>query len=271
VEDASAGAGAHLANGVLMPAPAEPVPAELLPAEPVPAEPVPAEPVPAEPLPAEPLPAEPLPAVPRELPDDEWFSALQSSGAAHAAAVERLYALLLLACRSETRRRAGRTGLSPADVDDLAQQAAADATLAVLGKLDTFRAESRFTPWVNAFAVFEVSAVIGRHLRRTVGARLDEAAWEFLPDRWGAGPAEQAHARELAALLRRVVDEQLTPRQPAIFTAIVVEGTPLDVLAAELRTSRNAIYKTVFDARRKIRDTFAANGYLESGAGRRST
>ena len=251
VEDASVGAGAHLADGVRVPAPAEPVPAE--------------------PVPAEPVPAEPVPAMSRESPDDEWFSALHSSGAAHAAAVERLYALLLRACRSETRRRAGRTGLTPADVDDLAQQAAADATVAVLGKLDTFRAESRFTTWVYAFAVFEVSAVIGRHLRRTVGVRLDEAAWESLPDRWGAGPAEQAHARELAALLRRVVDEQLTPRQRAIFIAIVVEGTPLDVLAAELGTNRNAIYKTVFDARRKIRDTFVANGYLESGAGRRST
>ncbi len=213
----------------------------------------------------------PAPAAGQASTDDEWRRDLQASGAARVAAVDRLYGLLLRACRSETNRRAARAWLTPGDVDDLAQQAAADATVAVLAKLDTFRAESRFTTWVYAFAVFEVSAVVGRHLRRTAGVRLDDSAWESLPDRWSAGPAEQAHARELAALLRRVVEEQLTPRQRTIFTAIVVEGVPLDALVAELGTNRNAIYKTVFDARRKIRDVFVANGYLGPDAGRRGS
>ncbi len=194
--------------------------------------------------------------------DDEWLAALRSPAGDHDAATADLFALLHRAARSELRRRAARTGLGAADVDDLAQQAAADATVAVLAKLDTFRGQSRFTTWAYAFAVFEVSAAVARHLRATRGVRLDVADWEALPDRWGAGPADEVQARDLLALLRRTVEEQLTPRQQQVFVAIAVDGVALDVLAAELGANRNAIYKTMFDARRKIRDVFAANGYM---------
>jgi RNA polymerase sigma-70 factor (ECF subfamily) len=43
----------------------------------------------------------------------------------------------------------------------------------------------------------------------------------------------------------------------------VVDGVPLDALAARLSLERNAIYKVIFDARRKIRRALVANGYLE--------
>ena len=63
--------------------------------------------------------------------------------------------------------------------------------------------------------------------------------------------------------MRRVVDDELTAHQRRVFEAIVVDGTPLDALAAELGLRRNAIYKVIFDARRKIRRALVANGYLE--------
>jgi RNA polymerase sigma-70 factor (ECF subfamily) len=199
--------------------------------------------------------------------DDEWLPALRSAGRERDAATVDLYGLLHRAARSELRRRAARTGLVAGEVDDLARQAAADATVAVLAKLDTFRAQSRFTTWAYAFAVFEVSAAVAGHLRATRGVRLDVADWEALPDRWGAGPGDEVHARDLLALLRRTVEEQLTPRQRQVFVAIAVEGVPLDVLAVELASNRNAIYKTMFDARRKIRDVLAAHGYIGESRG----
>lgn len=200
--------------------------------------------------------------------DEAWPAALRSAGHEREDAIADLHALLHRAAQAELRRRAGRVGLAPADIDDLAQQAAADATVAVLAKLDTFRRESRFTTWAYAFAVFEVSAAIGRHLRRSPGLRLDAAEWDALPDRWGADPADYLHAHELVRLLRRTVEEQLTPRQRRIFLAIAVDGVPLDALAAELGSSRNTIYKTMFDARRKIRAAFVANGYMQPDGGR---
>ena len=66
------------------------------------------------------------------------------------------------------------------------------------------------------------------------------------------------------------MDEQLTPRQRRVFVALVLNGVPLDALADELGTTRNALYKTMFDARRKLRAALVANGYLDDDTPRSS-
>jgi RNA polymerase sigma-70 factor (ECF subfamily) len=91
---------------------------------------------------------------------------------------------------------------------------------------------------------------------------LDAGNWDRLPDRFGFDPARQAEWRDLLAALRRAVDAELTPRQREVFVAIVLNDVPLDALVAELGSNRNAIYKMLFDARRKLRTALAANGYL---------
>jgi RNA polymerase sigma-70 factor (ECF subfamily) len=198
-----------------------------------------------------------------------WLQNLTTAGPVREDAEQRLHALLLRACRAELGRRAPRAGLTGPDVDDLAHQAATDATLAVLAKLDCFRGESRFTTWAYAFAVFEVSTVLGLHWRRGhERVEVSEQQWAALPERFAAGPEEIAQARELVRLVRRAVDEELTPRQRALFLAVVVEGVPLDALVDELGTTRGAVYKTVFDARRKIRQFLDANGYPVPKGGR---
>lgn len=198
-----------------------------------------------------------------------WVADLTAGGGRREDAVRRLYALMLRACRAELGRRAPRAGLAGAEVDDLAVQAAGDATLAVLGRVDRFRGESRFTTWAYAFAVFEVSAVLGRRWRATrERVEVTPQVWEALPERLGAGPEQVAQGRELVALLRTAVERELTPRQRDLFVAVVVEGVPLDALVAELGTTRGAVYKTVFDARRKIRQFLVTNGYLDPKGGR---
>ena len=168
-----------------------------------------------------------------------WVADLGAEGARREDAVQRLHALLLRACRAELGRRAPRAGLTGPDVDDLALQAAADATLAVLGKLERFRGESRFTTWAYAFAVFEVSTVLGRRWRRThERVEITPELWDTMPDRLGAGPEEVVQARELVRLLRTAVERELTPRQRALFLAVVVENVPLDALVDELGTTR---------------------------------
>jgi RNA polymerase sigma-70 factor (ECF subfamily) len=64
-------------------------------------------------------------------------------------------------------------------------------------------------------------------------------------------------------VVRRVVDHEMTSHQRRVFVAIVVDEIPLDALAAELGLRRNAVYKVIFDARRKIREALVANGYLQ--------
>jgi RNA polymerase sigma-70 factor, ECF subfamily len=192
----------------------------------------------------------------------EWLRVLGDTGRQREAALARLHELLVRIARGEVRRRGPRLRISGPELDDLAYQAAADALMAITAKVGQFRGESRFTTWAYKIVIFEVSAKVGRHFWRNPGVPLDAEDWDRLPDRFGFDPARQAEWRDLLAALRRAVDEQLTPRQRAVFVAIVLGGVPLDALVAELDSNRNAIYKTLFDARRKLRAALAANGYI---------
>ncbi len=120
-------------------------------------------------------------------------------------------------------------------------------------KIGEFRGESRFTTWACKFVIFEVSGKIGRHFWRHPAVPLEAGDWDRLPDRFGLDPARESEWRDLARALRRAVEEELTEHQRRVFTAIVVDGVPLDALVAKLGSSRNALYKTRFDARRKLR------------------
>jgi RNA polymerase sigma-70 factor, ECF subfamily len=137
-------------------------------------------------------------------------------------------------------------------------------------KLSTFRGESRFTTWAYRFVILEVSAKVGRHFWRQPGVRVDSEQWDQLPDRFGVDPAHLPESNELAAEVRRAVDEDLTDWQRQVFVAIVVREIPLDALVVELASTRGAIYKTLFDARRKLRAVLAANGYLTDDPPRHS-
>jgi len=197
----------------------------------------------------------------------QWLRALQASAPDRDLALARLHALLLRVARSELRRREGRHPITGPDLDDLAHQAADDALVAVTAKLGQFRGESRFTTWAYKFAVLEVSAKLGRHFWQRPAASLETDQWERLPDRLSMRPDQLAEQADLLAALRQAVEEQLTDRQRRVFTAIVVNGIPLDALVVQLGSSRNVIYKTMFDARRKLRAALVANGYLAVPAG----
>ncbi len=107
-----------------------------------------------------------------------------------------------------------------------------------------------------------MSGKIGRHFWQNPPVPLDAEDWDKLPDRFGFDPAHQAEWQDLLAALRRAIDTELSPRQRQVFLAIVVNAVPLDALAIELSSNRNAIYKTMFDARRRLRAALAANGYM---------
>ena len=194
----------------------------------------------------------------------EWTRTLESTGLVREQALARLHELLLRIARGELRRRGGQHPISGPELDDLAHQAAADALLAITGKLSGFRGESRFTTWAYRFVILEVSTKLGRHFWQKPTVALDAEDWDRLPDRFGMDPAEQAQWQGLVDALRRAVDEDLTERQRQVFVAIVLQGVPLDALVVQLGSNRNAIYKTLFDARRKLRAALAANGYLST-------
>jgi RNA polymerase sigma-70 factor (ECF subfamily) len=193
----------------------------------------------------------------------EWLLALTGGSPQRDAAVGRLHEQLLRVARTEVARRGPRVAIAGPELEDLAYQAAADALVAITGKVEQFRGESRFTTWAYKFVIFQVSAKLGQHFWRHPAVPMDAEDWDRLPDRFGFDPAHQAEWRDMLAALRRAVATELTPRQREVFVAIVLNEVPLDTLVAELGSNRNAIYKMLFDARRKLRAALTADGYLE--------
>jgi RNA polymerase sigma-70 factor, ECF subfamily len=170
---------------------------------------------------------------------------------------------LLRVARAESgRRRAGLPDRALEEVDDLCVQAANDALLGILRKLPEFRGAARFTTWACKFVIFEISTRLRRHAWRQRRVESDEAVWETIPD--GARPALAAiQDAELMAALHRAIGEELTEHQRAIFRAAAIDDVPIDVLAERLGSSRGAIYKTLHDARGKLRQALIAAGHGE--------
>ena len=195
------------------------------------------------------------------------MGSLSATGPVRDQALSSLHAVLLRIARAEVQRRRGALRLDGPELDDIAHQAAADAMMAITSKLGDFRGESRFTTWAYRFVVLEVSSKMGRHFWQNPPVSLDAEDWDRLPDRFGHDPQHEAQSRELVDSVKRAVDEVLTPHQRRVFVAVVLQGVPLDALALELGSSRNALYKTMFDARRRLRAELVAGGLLVEQTG----
>ena len=181
-----------------------------------------------------------------------WIAALTAPGAERDEALARLHALLVRAARFQLSRRASGLQLRGESIGDLATEAADDALVALLAHLDDFRGASRFVTWACKFAIVNVSATLRRRLWKERerpfdhGDRIDVAVA-------GTNTDEERESLELWELVRRAVAEVLTERQRVVLLAVVFDGVPIDVVADRLETTRGAIYKTLHDARHKLR------------------
>jgi RNA polymerase sigma-70 factor (ECF subfamily) len=160
-------------------------------------------------------------------------------------AMAELHALLLRAARFELHRR---RQLPYAEAEDLAAQAANDAMVALLAKLDTFRGQSRFTTWAYKFALLEAGVKARRRAWQDREVPLDEA-----PAATGPSAHERVEEAELLRAVRDAMRTRLTDHQREVFTALALNGVPIDVLAERLGSNRGALYKTLHDARKKLR------------------
>ena len=195
-----------------------------------------------------------------------WVEQLHTDHPRHDGAVAKLHDVLQRAALHELRRRRWQLGsLAGPELDDLAQQCADDAMINILARIDDFQGLSRFTTWAYKFVVFEVSSKLARHAWRHHPPSAGDLTWDHLPDTLAPKPGEQAERREQLAALTTAIAEDLTPRQREVFVAIALNDVPIDVLALELRSNRNAIYKNLFDARRRLRASLAAAGHPVEG------
>jgi RNA polymerase sigma-70 factor, ECF subfamily len=200
---------------------------------------------------------------PRSLLDDEsraWLSDLRTEGRTKDEAVTRLHALLLRAARFEcARRRPAHPHLRGNDLDDIANQAADDALVSVLARLDDFRGASRFTTWVYKFALLEAAVKLRKRSWQGREVPLEPETWSLFTSA-GMHPDEEVEQSELLTTLQQAIAKVLTPHQRRVLVALALNRVPIDVLAERLGTNRGALYKTLHDARRKLRQHLDAQG-----------
>jgi RNA polymerase sigma factor (sigma-70 family) len=189
--------------------------------------------------------------------NEAWLCELRARGPEGEAARRDLRALLVAGLGRALGARAD------AQVEDFAQE----ALLRVLGQLDAFRGDSRFTTWALSVAV----RVAYSEMRR---ARWKDASFEALvasdegaeagPE--GAHDAERslARARALAALESAL--ERLTERQRTVIAA-EMRGLPQDEIGRRLGINRNAVYKLGHDARRALLRALVADGFNAEDVG----
>ena len=188
---------------------------------------------------------------------DAWTSALRAEGPERERAVAELHALLLRAARFEVgRRRAALSHVRGEELDDIAMQAADDALVAVLAKLDDFRGASRFTTWAYKFALLEAGVKLRRRAWQGREVVLEPESWPLFADRRppaGGGWSK----RSCSTRSSEAIEDALTPHQRQVFVALALNEVPIDVLAERLDSNRGALYKTLHDARRKLRRELA--------------
>lgn len=197
----------------------------------------------------------------------EWLSALKSSGAEQADAITELRAYVLRAALYSLRRSRGNLGrLASTEVNQLAEDCAQDALLAILQHLDDFRGDSRFMTWAYSFAVNTALVAARREGWKSVpldkvmdSPHLDE--WTAEVGRTPADPQRLALQTETLAVIREAIDHHLSARQRQVVKAIFFEGVPLDEIVRHWGSNRNAVYKLLHDARRKLKTHLEERGF----------
>lgn len=195
-----------------------------------------------------------------ERTNQEWLTELGSRGPRREDALDDLRSLLARGLRYAL---ADRSSVTEADLEDFAQ----DALLKILAGLDSFRGESRFTTWAHKIAVNVAFTELRRRRWQNVSLQDLIAQYEeegdfapaVLTD--SAPTPEQRTTRQMMLeMVQRLVNEELTDRQRQAMMAVMMGGMPLEEVARRMGTNRNALYKLLHDARRRLKERMAAQG-----------
>jgi RNA polymerase sigma-70 factor (ECF subfamily) len=201
------------------------------------------------------------PAAPLDVDSREWPRALRAAGRTGEEAVARLHAMLLRAARFEVaRRRSSLPHLRGDEFDEIALEAADDALVSVLRRLDDFRGESRFSTWVYKFALLETAVRLRKRAWQARELPVEPETWNLFAN-LDLELDAQIEQRELLSALQTAIADALTPHQRQVLVALALNGVPIDVLAERLETTRGALYKTLHDARHKLRRHLGERGF----------
>jgi RNA polymerase sigma-70 factor, ECF subfamily len=196
-------------------------------------------------------------AVPPRLLDLEsrsWWERLHATQPTRGWAIAELHERLRREAAFHIRHRVGgSTDFPRSDVDDLATQAASDALMVLLRKLDDYRGDSQFWTWARRFAQLEAPVSIRRRLGHDhVGISRDPEQALLVAD-LGCSAEDRVETRELLQNVSDCIIDQLTERQRTVLVAVAINGTSTETIARELDSTPGAIYKSLHDGRAKLK------------------
>jgi RNA polymerase sigma-70 factor (ECF subfamily) len=203
-----------------------------------------------------------------ERTNDEWLAELRSPPEQQAQALLDLQARLQRGIFYYlSRERSDLADLSSHELTQMAQDMAQDATLRVMENLDSFRGDSQFTTWATRIAVRVAISDLRRARYKDFSLEDISADGDLLPatanpvaSEKPPGPERAAERAEVLVKVQQALEEVLTERQYQALMATTVRGVPLEVVAQQMDTNRNALYKLIHDARRKLRTHLETQG-----------
>lgn len=158
--------------------------------------------------------------------------------------------------------------LSTHELTRMAEDLAQDATLRVMENLSNFRGESRFTTWANKIAVRLAISDLRRARYKDFSLDNMTADGDLLPTASTISPTSvplpnpetEAERLDVMNRINTALEDALTQRQYQALVAVALQGVPMDVVADQMGTNRNALYKLLHDARRKLRAHLESQG-----------
>ena len=188
----------------------------------------------------------------------EWLDELR--GSEQGGALNDLRALLVRGLRYAL---SSRSNVTEADLEDFSQ----DALLKILAGLDSFRGESRFTTWAHKIAVNTAFSELRRRRWRDVSLQdliaQHEDEGDFTPailTDLSPSPEQRTTQQMMLETVQRIIMEELTDRQRTAMMAVMQGGMPLAEVARRMGSNRNALYKLLHDARRRLKKRVMALG-----------
>lgn len=201
--------------------------------------------------------------------NEEWLNDLSEGGAAQESAVADLQGILLRAVLYTFNRNLSElSSLARDDTFRLAEDCAQDALIAIMNHLLDFRGDSKFTTWAYKFAI-NVALTAARR-ERWRGVSLDQLSstedsvlFERSMLDKASGPTldQSVMQAEVREIIQHVIQHDLTEKQRRVLVLMVFNEVPMDEVVRELDTNRNAVYKLLHDARRKLKSRLQSHGF----------
>ena len=201
--------------------------------------------------------------------NEVWLHGLHASGSVQEAALADLRELLLRAALYFFSRNLGDLrNLNHNEINQRAEDCAQDALIAVMNHLDDFRGDSKFTTWAYKFSIN--MALMAARRERWKNVSLDELAsaeesdffeWLVQDKSEGTAPERSAMQAEVKEILSRAIQQDLTEKQRQVISMMVIHEVPLDEVVRHFGSNRNAVYKLLHDARRKLKSGLEARGF----------